>query len=493
MRLEIGELMLDCLVPQGHVDETGVRLACEGLARRLPEHLAPRLPARSDGIGMVLIRELTFDVTLNLDCPRDICLEALGDALLQALARSMATGGQGQVRFANGAEQLAAFIGDLLDGDAWSLWYHRPFDGLRHLPKARALATALSRDAGVSLVAVARLGGRRIEELAAEAGAEVIIALADECLATGSGMAPDEEEAAAMWRMAQAANATFESAFLAALAAAAGEGGLPGETAIAMARDMALAASKRSDTETQSFDGASAAVIHPSVALAKSPLAAQALVSRMMGSASSRTEMSREGTRFGGLFLLLRDLDAVSQSLLLSGSACGDLDAGQALRILVLAHLAGDGRVTAWFTDEAWRGLLGIGRAVMLADVVAWANDAACSMAVGERDVSASPVWRGGLAAAGLEPAALAWIGAMAEDVMAGFSRRLPGFSESSVPYLQRNVLDVAASLSRDGDVLLVEVDRPPLDPLLALSGAGDWEQRFAWTEPERIAVMRRR
>ncbi|HEU5015932.1 MAG TPA: hypothetical protein VFT66_25640, partial [Roseiflexaceae bacterium] len=65
------------------------------------------------------------------------------ERLAGAVVRAIAGGDEYVVSFASQAEFVARFAADLLHGVAWERWYYNAFAGLRSLPLAEALRTAL--------------------------------------------------------------------------------------------------------------------------------------------------------------------------------------------------------------------------------------------------------------------------------------------------------------------------------------------------------------
>lgn len=88
-----------------------------------------------------LIRKL--DVSLVVDAEQDAG-EALGRAVRAAVERALRGDGQGVLRFADRAEQLAAFLEDLAAADAFGHWYHARHRALAPLPLPQALRLALA-------------------------------------------------------------------------------------------------------------------------------------------------------------------------------------------------------------------------------------------------------------------------------------------------------------------------------------------------------------
>lgn len=115
------------------------RLTEADVSAALRRDLAGRL---SDGDPSVwLIRRL--EVGLVVDAEQDAGA-ALGRAVRAAVERALRGDGEGVLRFADRAEQLATFLQGLVDGDAFSHWYHARYRALAPLPLPQALRLALA-------------------------------------------------------------------------------------------------------------------------------------------------------------------------------------------------------------------------------------------------------------------------------------------------------------------------------------------------------------
>src|SRR5581483_5535790 len=147
-RLRIERLAAQYLIPRAHPDPAALGLQLDAAARALPGRLGAALaPHVDDGSHTVwLLREIAVDLTLDAAAGPDALAAQWGEAIARAALRRLDAGAHGVVMFADHAAYLAAFLADLAGGDAWSLWYYAGFDGLRALPVAAALRTALLAD-----------------------------------------------------------------------------------------------------------------------------------------------------------------------------------------------------------------------------------------------------------------------------------------------------------------------------------------------------------
>jgi hypothetical protein len=66
---------------------------------------------------------------------------------------------------------------------------------------------------------------------------------------------------------------------------------------------------------------------------------------------------------------------------------------------------------------------------------------------------------------------------------MRTFARRLPGFANSSLPYLLANVLDVSARVDEEDERRVVTLGRPPLQYVLGASGLARSTYRLHWLD----------
>lgn len=488
MRLEIDRLSLDCLVGGGHPDPHGARDRVVALSRRLPTSLGEALRPFSGGGEIVLLRSLELDLTLDLDGPESANLAAWSGAFAAQLARQLSVRGQGVVRFADRAEQLACFVRDLVHGDAWSLWFHRPFAGLRALPAARALSTALAADPVRGQAALARLDEGTIakagELLGAEAdplaealcaqipdgvgGADLVATLCDAALRHLPS--PGPRLLATLRAHAAAASRPCGPADLAlcrtVVDALAGDGDQPEDAAVSPGRRQPMQSGGRTEAAP----------------------AAAGETARQVRDYARTAEVRRLGTPFGGPLLLLRDLDYVDLGIESEADGPSGWPTASALRALVLACLAGPGRERDFLADPFWRDLLDWPPELSPAHLVRWA-DATLTQEGEHPATGRKPPWPNGL---GLSPTAEHHVATLAGLVLDGFAHRLPGFSRSSARHLFTNFLDMRASILHQGDEgLTALVSRPPLDPILALSGAASWTVEFSWTRPRRIGVAR--
>jgi hypothetical protein len=189
-------------------------------------------------------------------------------------------------------------------------------------------------------------------------------------------------------------------------------------------------------------------------------------------------------TRFGGVSLLLRDLDerpwaewTVGWPLPWAGTP------SSVLKWLTLAMCAGRAQALGVLEDAALRTLFGIPADVTTRDVSRWLRQ----VGVGRgrslaRDVaaadSASPsftrrehAWLAFPRRAGIGRPWCKMLARIACTIMRAFARRLPGFAESTSDYLWRNFLSFDATIESEEERVLVRCGRPPLHLVLSLTG----------------------
>lgn len=492
MRLAIDRLSLDCLVGSDHRDPASARDRLVGLTHRLPASLEQHVRPFAGGDEIVLVRSLALDVVWDPDGSEAAALAQWAQVFAAELGRQLSAQGQGVVRFENRAHQLAVFIRDLVGGDAWSVWFHRPFEGLRALPTARALATALGSDPIRGQAALARLD----EIVIAKVGEllDVGVEQVAEALCSDAPDAPETSDLIPTLCEAALRHASSPGPrLLAILKAHAAATDQPcGSRALALCREVVAALEEvgQGVSSAGASEVARASARSNNEAPDGSTGAARAGLTARVRAHAATVRVSRIGTRLGGPLLLLRDLDSVDLQIDTEAPGPEGWSAANAVRALVLARLAGPERERTFFGDPFWRDLLGMPPALDLALFVRWAGRGWPRNAAA-REKSAGRVlpWSSQI---GLPDAPKHAVAALAGAVLDAFARRLPGFSQSSAAHLQANFLDVRATILRQGEEKLTAfVSRPPLDPILALSGAANWTADFTWTQPARIGVSR--
>lgn len=485
-RVEIARLSALCLAPD--VDAAGSRFRDEvdRLAAELAPALARMLAPLDEQDGVCLIRRLEVDLALDLDRPFEGLRDAWASALAGSIARALG-GGDGVVRYPDRAAQLAAFVADLADGDAWSFWRNAPYDGLRALPSAMAIRTALLRDPDLGLAALSALDPRR-RERAIRALGEVQAALVLDGIADrDASRAPDIDALSAALAGAGDPLDAPERAALALATAAFAAHRRPTAEEVALAR---TAARLRSDARRQASPQSARATGARAAIAAAAPGIGAAAARRLADAvALSRADPAIGDTPYGGLFLLLEALDDVPFDV--AGLTGPDgIGAEPLLRFLVLANALGAdaGRV---FDDPIWRALFALPPRLARVDVEDWAR----AVPRGAVLRLAHPIPGSKGAAAGLwpdlPPAFARFVGRARDATMARFARRLPGFAGSSHDYLRRNFLDVSAAVAFADDAVTVRLGRAPLDVILAMSAAADATLTIDWLTRRTVRIRR--
>jgi hypothetical protein len=499
MRLEIGRMTLDCLVDANHSNPRIARDRVQALSRRLPTAMAPWLDGLAGGEEIILIRSLNLDVTIDVENTDAVNLARWSRAFASALARGLASHGHGVVRFANRAEQLAQFLRDVARGDAWSLWFHRHFEGLRGLPTPQALATALADDPLLALDALALLDDAAMLRTGDLLGSwvERLVAAFP---ATAAAVPFDDStidsvcEAALRYPPSSRTARLLATlvAFKATTGAAPGANELPLCTSIVDILEMEEAR-RDAAREIMPAPGRSASVGGAREAVRSDEVRAQLLSRAHTDRVRARAhapDVWRVATTIGGPLLLLRDVDRLDLSALASIPPLDTLSAERAFRALVLARLAGPSNGAQFLRDPFWRNLLDLPANVDPNALYRWANTALRGRRKARTQTRRqASEWPCGFA---LERPAEWRVTLAAGETLERFARRLPGFAQSSSLHLWRNFLDVrATAVISGGDRLDAVIARPPLDPILAVSGAGAWTETFGWTRPSRISVSR--
>jgi hypothetical protein len=472
-RLTIGRLASRYVIARDHPDPAAIAGRLDDAARALPRYLgamlAPLAVETSDAIW--LLRSIAVELALDAAADPDALAAAWAKYLGRAVLAVLEGDADGLLFFPDRATYLASFLRDLAGGEAWGLWYYESFAGLRMLPAAAALRTAL--------VADPLLGRRALLSLPSWQAVRVLAALGrSEAAIVLQGLEGPAAEAApapaalalpilAAWR--EVAAFGFDPAPLALgcwLAMVREDPAVVGHGAAVFAR--ALAALRLVVVE-----GLPAAAAHslaaadlPALYRALGPAKAEQLAPlldlpvavrhRLAASAEPEALLASNGPRdtmFGGLFLLLPHLDAAPPA------APAGPPTEKLQRFLSLAACAGDDAAPAVVLDLVWRDLFGVPADLALADCKAW--------------IAGLP-----------EDAAAA--------VLGGFARTLPGFAAASPGYLRRNFLDCRASVTFGPEAIEVELGRPPLDLVLGIAGLTRERLVLPWFDARPIQLRPR-
>jgi hypothetical protein len=442
-----------------------------------------------------IVRRVDLSVPVTVDVPADLLAAAVGASLSAALGAALVEHGDGvnTIRFPSRAAYLGQFVADAASGDAWSRWYYGPFAGLKALSASAAIRTALVSDPPCGLAALGTLADGTLAGVAAaltpEDEATVLSALA-ETGRTGSRTTAETFHSAWVgcaraWRLGSERGSS-----LIALVRADCTASLALADAILMVLDARRAARAASRAELAQLHAAiERSVDGEAVQWGASSLRAtpRTIARALLAEVADPTQPPGHAaiaTRFGGMVMLLRDLDdlpwdewTAGWPVPLVGTASG------ILKWLTVAVCAGGEHARAALSDAALRTVFGIPSAATFDDIGQWLRQ----VGPGRRLVLASKVAAIGRRPAALAPRKDAWLEfprssgvsrpwsqvltRIARAVLHGFAQRLPGFAGSAPDYLWRNFLAGDATLELDQERIVVRCGRVPLHVVLTLTG----------------------
>jgi hypothetical protein len=369
------------------------------LAREvLDSALQPLVSTQDESVW--LIRRLELELTANTAWDQDRTAASWARNIARELDRILQAGPDGQnvLRFADGASYLAYFLADLVEGKAWSRWYYRAFEGLRPLPTSVAARTAILRNSPAGFQALLRLPAdlfKRLNETLSSQDARRVL----DGLGLGGPEAGDWLEPFIRTCQQTIPLALGEEHFALQLfletSRRLGQPGGPGLAAVARAAGrlrqllavgagarlvralLAAARGSLADLYTQAGP-ADAERLAPLATLPPDQLAVL-LVTLSGGQARATSEtrvlLPRRYTPFGGIFLLLPELDHMPLASMLAGfPSLADEDPQAALRLLLLVRAGGRSRSTLHFGDPVLRDLAGITPRFTSAAAATWLN-----------------------------------------------------------------------------------------------------------------------
>jgi hypothetical protein len=394
----------------------------------------------------------------------------------------------GAVVFHDRAELLAAFLAALAEGSAWSRWWFDEFDGLKPLGASAAIRTAVIDAGETGIAALARLtegaacqvlrtlsagDAARVlaaieqrqqwaiaapfalwslsEALARERAAEASVLLhavvAAERSSPGSA---GPATIAALRAMRRLRELGARGAFNRGAHAAAGilNSGAAAAGMLAALRVIAQHHKVPAEWLDRMSEPEIAAVFGQLEALAGSLPASEARAARTPQHTAGTAAPAEAATRYGGIFVLIKVMDAlgwIERWRLAAAEKLSEREANNFVRALVLevSARALAPRVVQLVTNDP---------ALTLAFDVAgrsWREHAALARRV--------------LRATGAPAAAL---------LLKSLGERIVGLAGSSPSYLRRNALCLHATVQRDEERVCAVLGRAPLDVLLTLSGA---------------------
>jgi hypothetical protein len=480
-RLTIGRFSARYLVAADHPDPGAMASRLDDAAAAVGQHLAARLGSLSASSpdAIWLLRRVEVELGLDAGSEPDAIAAAWSAAIARAVAGRLDTDAQGVVFFTDPTAYLTAFLRDLAAGEAWSLWYYRQFDGLRALPIAAALRTAILADTGLGRAALLQLApmdcasvlnaltpleAQRVLEGLTEPGPDatasttaIIAAWRGEW---GFGLVPERLALAfflSLVRQEPGANGQAASAISVAMAVLRGY-------VVASARNV-LGAIQQADMAVL-YRAAGSHHGEALAALLPLPAATRLALTGTRDDAPDAAMAAPRYTPYGGPFLLLPHLLALTDDAGEDWPEDAPLPS-QLLRLLVLGACMGEAAIIPIFLDPLWRDLFGIPGRFLLADLALGTSKVT-------KDVVHALVGRPAgpeVVVPGLAPPVASACVAAADQVLAAFARRLPGFAGSSPEYLRRNFLSCTATAVFAPDAIRATLSRPPLHLVLSLAG----------------------
>ncbi len=436
------------------------------LRHHLPDNLRRAFTRWFDGDdqSVWIIRRIDVSVVIAVDAAPDEIAAVMTKALVGALASALRESGDGAttLRFDDRAAYLSQFVADATADRAWGRWYYAPLDGVRLLSRSAAIRTVLAQDPAVGLAALARLDDHALARVASAFGAEdetlLLRALASTLRADARPSGEVYAAAWSGWRRALRFRVDRGRALFAYVRAADGapSGGLQqavlaiGDALSAAPGIAALAEDGESVPLPRAFDSPAEPIT----------------------------------TFFGGLLLLLRDLDACPWAEWTTGWPMWDaVPPAALLKWLILTSCAGRSASVEATRDPLLRLYFDIPLDLTIGDAASWLRLAGArrrsSLArhVAEVDESAatqSPAARRWLTMGGSSGIGASWSATLASAtgvVLWRFAQRLPGFAESTPEHLWRNFLDFDAVVDLEPDRVVVRCGRSPLHLVLTLTG----------------------
>jgi hypothetical protein len=507
-QLAIGRLSLE-IAAAGVTDPAALRDRIAAAARRdLKRGLA--LAPGMEGNEAVHIRRLEVDLTAIGDIPPERIGIELGRRIGVAIDALVRMPDERTIVFESRAARLAAYLAALIEGAPVDRWWFAPFENLSVLARPRAIVTVLERDIEEAQAALRYLAEpvrrrlphvlgvaevlRLLATIASPADAAAEAALVQ--LAGSSQIARDEPALVAMALLMEACGRDFDMP-LGAIAAAANL--VAGALAAAQTRNASR------------IRRAKASYAAEAVAAAPLPKAARALFARLgvaareavakLGRADTvapssprRAQDGSHFTPFANLALLWPFVDELPLDRVHRGAAPKGVDPDQLLTLLALASVAGpDGAGQIW-RDPVWQMLFELPSGLTLDQVRRALRKAPLPLRIRSqrtwrRARAAETAWLAAGAAALVGPDLAPRLVRPALLALRAFAGRLPGFDGSSAPFLWGNLLRGEGLVRIAGKRVEIDLARPPLDILLAITRIGD---REIWLRDDRQLILRR-
>ncbi len=470
-------------------------LATEAVREHLADALGERLAGAPDD-RLLLIRRVELDLTLTAGESSRRIADRIADALVAAIERGSAAGAGAEPAmnadepapfFASPSARVAAFLATLADGRGGDAWWFRSFEGVRLLPASAAARTILLRDAAAIATVFAAIDPAARHRLVALLDAADAALLLDALADLPSAPAGDGEwiALAGALRRASASAAlprAVEALMILAANGTAPIGGAVAGAARAASLFLAGAPPRRSGPRAIARRGVAGDTAGPERRTARLPRALRAALLAPPEETGPADAFAPLFSPFGGYAMLLPALLEIDlTSLSREWPDLEDCAPESILQLLILAAAAGERRL---LDDPFWRALLALPPRLTLVDLADWLNSASPLASIGRVPGGL----RGVALPAGLGPPRIRRaIAALARKVLRRFAGRLPGFASASAAFLRTNLLGAGATLEIAGAVVQVRLERPPLDVLLAITGAGERELLLPGGRPLRL------
>ncbi|UPK05424.1 hypothetical protein [Bradyrhizobium sp. 170] len=507
-QLAIGRLSLE-IAAAGVRDPAALRDRIADAARRdLKRGLA--LAPGMEGHEAVHIRRLEVDLTAIGDIPPERIGLELGRRIGVAIDALVRTPDERTIVFESRAARLAAYLAALIEGAPVDRWWFAPFENLSVLARSRAIATVLERDIEEAHAALRCLA----EPVRLRLPHVLGVAEAQRLLGTIASPADTAAEAALLQLAALPHIARDEPALVALtlmMEACGRDLDMPLGAVATAANLVAGALATAKTRNAQRTRRPKASVAAEAIVAAPLPQAARALytrlgvagreaVAKLVGAdavAPTSPRRKQDGshfTPFANLALLWPFVDELPLDRMHRGAAPKGADPDQLLTLLLLATVAGpDGAAQIW-RDPVWQMLFDLPSGLTLGQVKRALRKAPPPLRIRSRQIwrrarATETAWLIGGAAALVGPDLAQRLVRPALLALRAFAGRLPGFDGSSAPFLWSNLLRAEGSVRIAGKRIEIELARPPLDILLAITRIGD---REIWLRDDRQLVLRR-
>jgi hypothetical protein len=536
------------LVPRGHPAPEDVRSKLDTVAETalrdaLSATLYPYLDPSSEAIWF--IRRLKLDLSVNAAWDKDRLARVWATQFAKELVTTIESDGEERdiIKFENRAAYIRQFFTDLVDECAWSRWYYQPFIGLKLLPVSSAIRTVVCDNPEHGIDALAGLPPEKIKRVVLTLSVHDVRRVL-QSLPFASKQVTVRHLLETAWRVYETTPeiADYAEDDRAALAVCLHVARTDRESldrslplaVRALCRLMRIA--QRDPNMLQTVKriletGSSAplyVVVSPEDAAALGPLVEgdpvwlEAVFTTIEKRATGRVtpepveEIVIRQTPFGGIFLLLPIVSDLPIDAATRGWApCGDTPAESLVRFLVLAKCLGGACLPRMLLDPVAREMVGVDPKLRLQDIIAWYDER--SREEHAQFVSATVTWIREARGVNSQPAEqgqeaqrkesnrsyLAFVDPMVESpsafrafgfaayaVLTTFSRKLPGFSQSSFPHLRANFLECAATLEDQDTRRVVQLTRPPLDLILNMTGLSRATYRLPWLDLRSFALF---